>query len=75
MANDIIFENKDVKNRHIDLNSETPWYQSLGATVAAGSSDTASIGKANIYIYNKELQSDQLQDFRCFGKNNFLFFL
>ena len=65
MANDIIFENKDVKNRHIDLNSETPWYESLGATVAAGSSDTASIGKANIYIYNKELQSDQLQDFRC----------
>ena len=65
MANDIIFKNKDVKNRHIDLNLETPWYESLGATIAAGSSDTASIGKANIYIYNKELQSDQLQDFRC----------
>ena len=65
MANDIIFENKDVKNQHVDLNSETPWYESLGATVAAGSSDTASISKANIYIYNKELQSDQLQDFRC----------
>ena len=65
MANDIIFENKDVKNQHIDLNLKTPWYRSLGATIAAGSSDTASIGKANIYIYNKELQSDQLQDFRC----------
>lgn len=65
MANNI-FENKDVKNRHIDLKtvSESPWYEYLGADRLV-SSDTSRLSSAQVYIYNKELQSDQLKDFRC----------
>ena len=65
MANDI-FENKDVKNRHVDLKtvSESPWYEYLGADRLI-SSDTSHLSSAQVYIYNKELQSDQLKDFRC----------
>ena len=65
MANNI-FENKDVKNRHVDLKtvSESPWYEYLGADRLI-SSDTSHLSSAQVYIYNKELQSDQLKDFRC----------
>ncbi len=65
MANNI-FENKDVKNRHVDLKtvSESPWYKYLGADRLI-SSDTSHLSSAQVYIYNKELQSDQLKDFRC----------
>ena len=65
MANNIC-ENKDVKNRHVDLKtvSESPWYKYLGADRLV-SSDTSNLSSAQVYIYNKELQSDQLKDFRC----------